>query len=194
MSDTIALQPFVDAFAPDEDVRVPTGDFLAYAEGKLPAELIELWRTHGLGFYGRQRIALVDPGSWTGVVQTWFGPDATGIPFAVTSFGHVYHYDRPEGRDRIQCLDPHFQTNQVVAEDIVEFFNAHLPGPKSNLADLAALHDASEQAKGPLAQEEIFYFDPMLAVGGQVRLENLRTGDGRENVDAIHEAVAARRS
>ncbi|WP_265444653.1 GAD-like domain-containing protein [Flexivirga meconopsidis] len=192
MPDRIALQQFVDAFPPDGGTRVPTDPFLTYGEGHAPDALVELWRTHGLGWYGGGRIALVDPGEWMATLQTWFGNEVGSFPIAVTSFGHVYHYDRPAGKDRIQCLDPHFQNNQVVAEDISEFFNSHLPGNSSHLADLHALHNASRDAKGELGQDEIYYFEPMLAMGGQVRIENLRSGNGPDHLAEIHRAVGAR--
>lgn len=189
MPEPIALQPFVDAYPPDPDVRVPEEAFLAYGVAHFPEALIELWRVHGLGFYGDQQIALVDPGAWTDSLQTWLGADVTSIPFAVTSFGHIYHYDHVDGADRIQCLDPHFQNNVVIPGDLTSFFNEHLPSRASHLADLRALRQGARQAKGALAADEIYFFTPMLALGGQVRQENLDKGNGQVHLDIIHQMV-----
>ena len=68
----IALAAFVAALPPDPDVEVPDEAFLTYAEGLVPHELVQLWRTHGLGFYGQQRLAIVDPGVWLPALQAWF--------------------------------------------------------------------------------------------------------------------------
>lgn len=191
MPEANAVQPFTDTFPPDAGARVPNDDFIAYGEGQLPSALIGLWRDHGLGWYGGGRVALVDPGTWMPVLQTWFGSGVTSTPFAVTSFGHVYHYDRTAGRDRIQCLDPHFQHNAVVAEDGTGFFVEHLTGSTSHLSDLRELHKAAVQAQGELGEDEIFYFEPILALGGQVNLDNLKKGNGPQHVTDIHRQVAA---
>lgn len=193
MPDPIAVQPFIDTFPPDAGTRAPTDDFIAYGEERLPAALIELWRAHGLGWYGGGRLALIDPGAWMSTMQTWFGSAVSSIPFAVTSFGHVYHYDRLDGRDRVQCLDPHFQHNAVVAEDATAFFSEHLTGSNSHPADLRELQKAAVGAQGGLGTDEIFYFEPILALGGQVNLDNLKKGNGPAHLAEIHRRVAASR-
>ncbi|RNI21358.1 T6SS immunity protein Tdi1 domain-containing protein [Flexivirga caeni] len=193
MPDASTVQQFIDTFPPDANTRVPSDDFVSYGEARLPDALLGLWRTHGLGWYGGGRVALVDPGRWMPVLQTWFGSSIGSIPFAITSFGHVYHYDRVDGHDRIQCLDPHFQHNVEVAQDAVVFFTQHLTGSNSHPADLRELHKAAVSEQGSLGEDEIFYFEPILALGGQVNLDNLKKGDGPEHVGDIHRQVAARR-
>ncbi len=192
-TDGIAVQRFVDVYPPGPDVEVPTRPFLEYAEQHAPATLVELWRAHGLGFYGDRRIALVDPADWSPVLQTWFGPQATSFPFAVTSFGHVYHYDRAEGRDRIQCLDPHFQTNAVIPGDLVSFFTGHLPGPTSHLSDLEGPRGGALDKLGELRLGEIYCFTPILALGGQVRPDCLDKADGVRHLQDIHRQVRAQK-
>lgn len=182
-----ALAPFLQQFGPDPDVVTPSPEFLSYAESKVPQALVQLWRDQGLGFYGEQRIAIVDPGEWMGTLQTWLGADVASIPFAVTSFGHVYHYDSAGGRDRIQCLDPHFGTNVVIGHDLVAFFNEHLPGPQSHLTDLEGPRGGARAKLGPLAEGETYFFEPILALGGQVSPDSLAKGDGRAHLEMIHD-------
>lgn len=188
------LQRFVAAYPADADVLQPSADFLGYAAGKVPEALIALWRDHGIGFYGEQRVAVIDPGEWMGVLQTWLGGDVSSVPIALTSFGHLYHYDRVDGRDRIQCLDPHFQTNTVVSRDLPEFFNDHLPGRQSHVADLEGPRGGARGKLGPLADGEIYYFSPILALGGVVSPDSLAKGDGRQHLQEIHRAVAQTRT
>lgn len=193
MPDANAVQQFIDTFPPDAGARIPSEEFVAYGETRVPDAVITLWRTRGLGWYGGSRIALVDPAAWMPTLQAWFGPDVESIPFAVTSFGHVYHFDRVDGHDRIQCLDPHFQHNVVVSEDGTTFFTEHLTGSASHPADLRELHKASIAARGELGEDEIFYFEPILALGGRVNLDNLQKGNGPEHVADIHRRIAASR-
>ncbi|AKU17374.1 T6SS immunity protein Tdi1 domain-containing protein [Luteipulveratus mongoliensis] len=184
-----ALQGFVTALPPDADVARPSQEFLSYAEGRVPGALIGLWRDRGIGFYGEQRVAIVDPGQWIGVLQTWLGSGVRSVPVAVTSFGHIYHYDKADGQDRIQCLDPHFQSNTVVTRDVNEFFNGHLAGGTSHVADLEGPRGGARQKLGPLAEGEIYYFNPMLALGGTVSPDSLAKGNGVEHLRQIHQMV-----
>ena len=187
---SIAVQRFVDTYAPDSDVAVPGRAFLEYAAGHAPQELVELWTAHGLGFYGEQRIALVDPAEWTPVLQRWLGSDVRSIPFAVTSFGHVYHV---EGDGPVQCLDPHFVTNNFVAPDVVGFFNDHLPSSSSHLADLEGPRGGARSQFGELDEGQIYCFNPPLSLGGHVGPDTLDLADGIAKLTEIHEGTAANR-
>lgn len=186
----IAVQRFVDAYAPDDDVRPPDRAFLDYGRAHAHPALVELWQRHGLGFYGTQRIALVDPGEWSPALTTWLGSSTASFPFAVTSFGHVYHYDHATGR--VQCLDPHFQTNTLVGGDLVSFFNEHLPSKASHLSDLEGPRSGARAGLGELHPGEIYSFTTILALGGKVRPDNLTKGDGVAQLELIHREVAAR--
>lgn len=184
-----ALTSFVESFVPDADVVIPGEPFLDYGREHAPAVLNRLWAEHGVGFYGQQRIAIIDPGEWMSVLRTWLGEDVTSFPFAVTSFGHLYHYDQVDGRDRVQCLDPHFQTNTVVADDLGAFFDEHLPGQDSHVTDLEGPRGGALSILGPLESGEIYFFDPILALGGQVSPGHLAKGNGPEHLRTIHEKV-----
>lgn len=188
---SITVQRFIDNYAPDSDVQVPGRPFVEYAEQNAPAELVELWSTHGLGFYGEQRIALVDPSQWTPVLQRWLGSDLRSVPFAVTSFGHVYHV---EGDGPVQCLDPHFVTNSYVAPDVVGFFNDHLPSATSHLADLEGPRGGARDKFGDLEPGQIYCFNPPLSLGGHVGPDTLDRADGVAKLLEIHQSTAAQRS
>lgn len=183
---TGGLDTFVQRYGPDDDVVRPGDDFLGYAGRLVPDALLGLWEQHGIGFYGDQRLALVDPGEWMHVLQTWLGDDVESFPIVVTSFGHVYHL-APDGR--VHCLDPHFQSNTVVADDVEEFFDEHLPGSTSHIADLEGPRGGARQKLGPLQDGQIYSFDPILALGGTVSPNSLVLRDGPQHLLEIHREV-----
>lgn len=189
-----AVRRFVEAFPPGAGARVPSLSYCEYAEGRLPNALVELWRSYGLGFYGEQALAIVDPGHWVPALQTWLGPDTKRIPFAVTSFGHIYHYEYIDGRETIQCLDPHFQNNVDIDGDMEQLLGDHLPGEQSHPRDLSGPHGGARQRKGELDDGEIYFFNPILALGGRVHPDNLDRGDGVAHLKSIHEKVGQQRS
>lgn len=59
MSGLIQLQAFVTAHPPHPDNQRPTAAQLARYAELLPAPLLELWREHGLGYYGERRLWLL---------------------------------------------------------------------------------------------------------------------------------------
>lgn len=183
------LSPFLSRFAPDPGTAPPEEGFLGYARGRVPEVLLELWSRHGVGFYGEQRLAVVDPGAWMRVLQTWLGDEVTSIPVVVTSFGHLYHWDSVEGHDRVQCLDPHFQTNTVVGDDLTGFLNGHLTAPGSHVADLEGPRGGARDKLGPLGPGEIYHFDPILALGGTVSPASLAKGNGPDHLTEIYRRV-----
>ena len=95
------------------------------------------------------------------------------------------------GRDRIQCLDPHFRANSVVPGDLVAFFNDHLPGPSSHLRDLEGPRGGARDALGELSRGEIYYFAQPIGLGGQVRPDNFAKGNGPSHLRQIHEQLRA---
>ena len=186
-SPAVALEGFLAAFAPSQVKPVGAG-FAEYAAEKLPSTLTQLYTRHGIGWYGQQEFQLVDPGQWMPVLATWLGAGVTSIPFAVTSFGHLYHVDESGA---VQVLDPHFLTNTVVAGSVDEFFGQHLTSDASHLADLRGPHQGARQKLGELADGELYYFTPMLPLGGTVSPESLDKGDGVAHLLATHEQVRA---
>ena len=188
MTQPSGVDRFVERYAPDADARVPEPVFLDYAHEHAPAELIHLWGAYGIGFYGAQRLAIVDPGRWLPALEAWLGAGVESLPFAVTSFGHVYHVG-PDGA--VQCLDPHFQSNEVVAADLDSFFGDHLLGDASHLADLEGPRGGGRHKFGELHPGECYYFEPPIALGGQVRPDHLAKGDGAAYVEQVHRDILA---
>lgn len=188
-SQPLALDAFVQAF-PARGAK-PVGEaFAEYAATKLPDALVQLYRRAGIGWYGEQQFQLVDPAQWMLVLQTWLGADVDSVPFGVTSFGHVYHVD---GSGRVQVLDPHFLTNTVVARDIETFFNEHLTSRESHLSDLRGPHNGARSKLGELADGELYYFMPILPLGGTVSPESLTKGNGVRHALMTHESVRLQR-
>lgn len=186
MNQVSGIERFVERFPADADVQRPDAVFLDYASDHAPAELVDLWHDHGIGFYGEQRVAVVDPAEWQPALQEWLGRSVASFPIAVTSFGHIYHTDHS---GTVQVLDPHFQTNEIVARSIDEFFGEHLVGPASHVADLEGPRGGGRQQFGDLAEGECYYFEPPLALGGQVRPDTLAKGDGVDYVVGVHRAM-----
>lgn len=189
MTGAAALDAFTTAYPPRNVTPVAT-PFAQYAATKLPSTLVELYVRHGIGWYGDQQFKLVDPAEWTEVLQTWLGADVPSIPFGVTSFGHLYHVD---SNGVVQVLDPHFLTNTVVSPTVDEFFGEHLVSDSSHLSDLRGPHAGAHAKLGELGPQELYFFTPMLPLGGTVSPDTLDKGDGVMHLLMTHQMVRTHR-
>lgn len=190
----MTTEAFLQAFPADDDVRQVEGPFLDYAREHVPAVLADLWEHHGLGWYGQQRLKLVDPAEWMPVLAVWIGADSPNVPFAISSFGHIYHYEITPTGVSVQVLDPHFANNEVVADDLAHFFNVHLAYEQSHLRDLEAPRAGAQAKFGQLANAEVYAFEPPIALGGQVSPDTLVKTVGPNYVGRVHQELAEQRS
>lgn len=67
----IQLKKFVNANPPHTGNTPVSAEWASRYDGRLPASLIELWCTHGLGVYGPAALRLIDPEPWQPILDRW---------------------------------------------------------------------------------------------------------------------------
>ncbi|WP_431128688.1 GAD-like domain-containing protein [Variovorax paradoxus] len=163
----IKLHPFIKANPPHAACAPATKALLHMYEGQLPAALLELWRKHGLGFYGRRQICLIDPQAWQSMLDRWIvsPPSATvRVPIALTPFGTLLFYRKLTAADEdVAALNPVTRSISILSWDLVDLFNNVLSDPSQidEFIQPAMLETAQQQA-GTLAPGEAYHVDPML--------------------------------
>lgn len=163
----IKLHPFIKANPPHADCAPATKELLGRYEGQLPAALLELWRKHGLGRYGRRQICLIDPQAWQSTLDRWIvsPPDATlRVPIALTPFGTLLFYRKLTASDEdVAALNPVTRSVSILSWDLADLFNKVLSDPSQ--ADefiQPAMLETAQQEAGTLAPGEAYHVDPML--------------------------------
>lgn len=163
----IKLHPFIKANPPHAGCAPATKELLLRYEGRLPAALLELWRKHGLGLYGRRKICLIDPGAWQSTLDRWIAsPHNTTlrVPIALTPFGTLIFYRKLTAADEdISALNPVTCSISVLSWDLADLFNNVLSDPSQvdEFIRPAMLETARQQA-GTLSPGEAYHVDPML--------------------------------
>lgn len=165
--DRMKLQSFIAANPPDRRVA-PAPEVLsaAYA-GQLPECLMELWRNHGLGFYGPRALCLIDPRAWQGTLDRWIAAPADAIvriPIALTPFGRIIVYRKlTEADEDVAALDPTARSMDVLTWDLAAFFNDYMCDPESADALISAeALDLARRELGVLEPGEVYGADPTL--------------------------------
>ena len=168
MSTPIALQAFVDANLPYTANRPADPALIKRYENLLPAALLELWRVHGLGYYGERGLWLLNPDIWQAVLDLWVNPgqdETRRIPVMMTPFGTLLYYRKLTDTDEdISALDVFERDATVLSWDFVECFNEEFTneGWLDDLIPIDPLYHAAEIA-GPLEAGQVYQLDQSLS-------------------------------
>ena len=146
---------------------------------KLPAYLIDLWKSSGLGKYRDGLIELVNPEDYEEVLQTWLGKaNANYVPFAISAFGELFYYRKLTETDEDVCMiDIQYRKIDVLTWDLTAFFEDYLVDDYNRDFWLREkLFNEAISKNGKLENSEVYTFVPVLAFGGAEDIEYLQKG------------------
>ncbi|CAB3773978.1 hypothetical protein GQ57_37935 [Burkholderia sp. MSh2] len=131
----LALHRFVQSHPPSRHVSPAPRDLVSAYSGILPASLLQLWRTKGLGLYGSLQLALIDPGQWQATLDRWIiSPPGSvrRIPIALLPFGTLLYYRKLTAIDEdVAYIDPVSKQTGDLAWSLDDCFNKILCEPAS---------------------------------------------------------------
>lgn len=171
-----------------QSAPVPDSSFRRF-QGKLPDQLLTYWREFGWSGYASGLFWTVDPDEYEPVLDAWLGDtpfverDALYV-VARTAFGQIFIWGEKGG----QCLDvrslwgmifPTDDSSRVAqggADRLVRYFFSTLEKSSLDQKDHLdkPLFERALKKLGPLAPDEMYGFEPALALGGTADLKNLR--------------------
>ncbi|WP_249384016.1 GAD-like domain-containing protein [Chitinivorax sp. B] len=188
---SITLQNFVDTFQPDKTVQPVDSVLINAYRGLLPDSLLELWAKVGLGRYGDGLIQLINPDEYRALLCGWLmreEDEGDRLPIAISAFGRVFYYRRlsDDGDEDVAVLDPHYRNGNVLDWSLDAFFN-------DTLCDGEAIESLLERGffnqavgrLGPLADGQIYFYTPALALGGVADVDHLDKGDAVVHLDLL---------
>ncbi|MQX37343.1 GAD-like domain-containing protein [Roseospira navarrensis] len=169
------LARFRDRFGPPTAARPADPAVCERYAARLPAALIEEWRESGWAAYADGRLWLVNPDDYTEAMDEWLpdlcaDPDTRPLVFARSAFGDLLV---AHDADSTGQLNVHYGRFVDLVAEPDDFLDLLLDLPY--LAD-ALDGDLAAQAvlrAGPLAADEMFAFQPALALGGARHLDHV---------------------
>ena len=170
---------FVNNYPPDNHLRKPAVETLEYFRGKLPAELLDFWQEYGFGNYGGGLLKIINPTDYVDMVTLWLGEQEACFPILMTGFGTLFIYRRlSETADDICLLDVHYRRSGSFSVAFSDFFEHIIPSEAfaEQFLRTELFQEASAQ-HGSLAEDEIFFFAPALAWGGEESLSYIEKGN-----------------
>lgn len=178
------FEPFISKYPPDKDLRKPTAETLEQFRGKLPEELLDFWQEYGFGNYGGGLLKMIDPSDYVDTLTLWLGEQEACLPILMTGFGTLFVYRKlSETADDMCLLDIHYRKSGSFSTGFSDFFERIIPA--ENFAEQflrAGLFQEASAKHGVLAENEIFFFVPALAFGGDESTQYIEKGNA-----AVHQ-------
>ncbi len=180
------FSPFHKRYAPDAPRKRPTRAMLRNYEKLLPGDLLELWKSDGLGSYSQGLLWLTDPAQWKETVLEWLVDSPRAEVIARTAFGDLFVWSL----GGVQYLDVHLAKVYRVADDIPFFFNTFLLKPKNSERCLRKrLFKKCLKKLGPPKRSEAYTFVPALAFGGSQKAEFVELAKMREHLNFLLQLI-----
>ncbi|KIO76587.1 hypothetical protein TH53_14185 [Pedobacter lusitanus] len=188
------LTRFLEKYQPG-DTEVVSEELVDKYAHILPASIITLWRTKGLGKYNDGLIEVINPDDFQDTLERTLGRKALNyVPIAISGFGDLFYYRKLTVTDEDVCLfDPHYNQVETCVWSLVDFFNGYLCDDDIIAEVLRKdLFNASLKKAGGLKKNEIYFFVPALALGGSENIEHVQKGNCQTHLSILFQSWSAK--
>lgn len=176
-------------FGPAESSEPVSEATLALYRGKLPDQMLQYWKEWGFCSFGKGIFWTVNPSDYVSLVELWLEGTSflrTDSHYVVgrSAFGKLYLWGTASGENLTidspwGMIFPRDQTSKI-ADGKGDFLARRFFGGKKKRSldqedsQQKLLFDRALATLGQLRADEMYGFEPALALGGPAKLENLR--------------------
>ncbi|GLO63595.1 hypothetical protein MACH09_41030 [Vibrio sp. MACH09] len=180
------LELFIEEMGEPTSIKKVSYEELEAYRGVLPNKLLEYWQEVGWSSFANGLVWLVNPALYDDLLEQWIVDTAFEKidryhVFARTAYGTLYVIGEKTGRSFTIHCPSHFivaQKNSIkrVQKDPDLTIQSFFAMADKNEFDIEDINDSSlfDQALiklGPLKENEVYGFEPSLALGGGPRVE-----------------------
>jgi hypothetical protein len=178
-----------EGFGPEIYSKSVKPEHIKKFRGKLPEQLLSYWNQYGWSGYGKGLFWLVDPDEYEPALEAWIGDlppmerDAYYV-IARSAFGQLFLWGTKSGpsldiNSPWGMIFPKDKSEKIAAGDadfLARMFFETKDRISLDLKDYLdkPLFDRALKTLGPLAADEMYGFEPALALGGKADIKNLR--------------------
>lgn len=147
-------------------------------ENKVPQEMLEFWKSYGLGIFRDGYLRSINPNEWKDVLEDASVRYKGGVPLFVTAMGDLLVWC--DGyvellNFRHHTVNVHSSTMEFFFSDLKEEFTMN------HDYQWQPYIEATEKY-GSVVYDECFGYVPLLALGGSEKVENLQKLKVREHI------------
>ena len=175
-------------FGPAIQPTVVSSGVIDKFKGKLPDQLLSYWRQHGWCGWGQGLFWLVDPDEYEPALEAWIGDtplmeeDAYYV-VGRSAFGELFLWGAKRGsglsiKSSWGMIFPRDNSERMAQGDAEMLAKTFVVGQRKQNLDQKdhldkPLFDRALRALGPLAADEMYGFEPALALGGTADLKKI---------------------
>lgn len=187
------LEKFKNQYQPEANNIIASQEIIEKYQDRVPAMLIDIWKTTGFGKYNNGLIEIVNPKEYKKTLKTWLGRKMKNYtPFAITAFGELFYYRKLTETDEDVCLiDIQYRKIETLVWSMEAFLDDFLTDEEEKkvwLREELFLKAIAE--KGTLEKGEIFTFAPILAIGGSEDTKFLVKGNACVYQDLVFDMTS----
>jgi hypothetical protein len=141
----------------------------------VPRSLIRLWEEDGWGGYAEGLLWTIDPTKYQEIVPRWIELGANGVPFMRTCFGDLLVWDDKTMGRTVKMIDIRHCQREIICEGMRHMFEVSFC--HDVYLNYALKTDEFSEIKkrlGALRSEECYGYEPVLILGGDEILDNLK--------------------
>lgn len=150
----------------------------------LPKEIITLWREKGFGVFYGGYLKVINPDEYKHLIEESYFQGNVSIPIFATAFGDIITWE--ENRF-VGILDYRFNDNDVISDGFEYFYDIISENECASEFFTLDIYEKAVKKHGELKYDECFGYFPLLALGGQDSVNNLRKVKMMEHIALIAE-------
>ncbi|WP_075342764.1 T6SS immunity protein Tdi1 domain-containing protein [Tenacibaculum agarivorans] len=153
----------------------------------LPDEMMSFWEKYGFGTFMSGYIRMINPNDYKELFSNSYQDAEIETPFAVIAFGDIISW-RGEA---INMVCYRYNYSAIIGADEFDWFmNMDLTSNLFKTEDLKSQQfEKAKDRLGKLTINQSYGYFPLLALGGNEKIENLQIVDTKIHIDIITQAV-----
>ncbi|KEZ53658.1 T6SS immunity protein Tdi1 domain-containing protein [Metabacillus indicus] len=154
----------------------------------LPEELIETWKIYGYGTFLNGYLKVINPDEFSSIVSGSYLRSEGTIPIFSTSMGDIILFEQDENQEfYVVMINYRKGKTKVIASNYSLFLRfLEDDGFRRKVLEWLPYHEAIKEYLEP-AFDECFGYTPILGLGGQEKVENLKKVKLKEHILIINE-------
>ena len=151
-------------------------------EGKIPEMVMEVWNKYGFGTILNGYLRIVNPDDYQELLEETYIRYESAFVIFTTAMGDLIVWE-----DNKYVIILNFRKNNIeVLDSYFKYFFNDLVNEESTYKDLDWLpYPEAEKRYGAPEYDECFCYVPILALGGNEKVENLQKGKLKEHIYLI---------
>jgi len=152
----------------------------------LPIELIDIWEKYGYGMLMNGNLKVINPDDYKSAVEMSYFRGNYSIPIFATGFGDIITWEKNEYIGIVKYKNGSFD---IIVKKMKHFLNCLTEKYFVEKYFEQSKFEEAIKAHGNLKFDECFGYVPLLGLGGNDKIENLKKVKIREHIELISQLV-----